>query len=250
MDRGPAPAADLDAICLTLIQVSQLIIDIAEVAELDINPLLADENGILALDARIRIERAAISGPARLAIRPYPKELEEDVTLGSGRRVLLRPIRPVDEPEHKELLSHLTADDIHFRFFGLIREMPHSQMARFTQIDYDREMAFIAKPAEGPDRGETLGVVRAVTDPDNVRAEFAIVVRTDLQGQGLGRALLEKMIRYCRSRGTGEVVGEVLPDNAPMLGLARRFGLFKSRRLPNSSAVEIRLSLRETNGDG
>ncbi len=243
------PAADLDAICLTLIQISQMVVDIPEVAELDINPLLADENGVLALDARVRVERAAAPGPARLAIRPYPKELEESIALESGRRVFVRPIRPEDEPEHKELLSRLTTDDIHFRFFGLVREMPHSQMARFTQIDYDREMAFIAKPTDGVDSDETLGVVRTVTDPNNERAEFAIVVRSDLKGQGLGRALLEKMIRYCRGRQTGEVMGEVLPDNAPMLGLARRFG-FKSRMLPDGDAVEVRLNLRETDGDG
>lgn len=126
------PAADLDAICLTLIQVSQLVVDIPEVAELDINPLLADEGGVLALDARVRVDRAAAPGPARLAIRPYPKQLEESIALETSRRVFVRPIRPEDEPEYNEFLSRLTTDDIHFRFFGLVREMPHSQMARFT----------------------------------------------------------------------------------------------------------------------
>jgi acetyltransferase len=122
--------------------------------------------------------------------------------------------------------------------------MPHSQMARFTQIDYDREMAFIAKPADAKNGGETLGVVRTVTDPDNERAEFAIVVRSDLKGQGLGHTLLEKMIRYCRSRGTGEVIGEVLPNNRPMLDLARSLG-FASRVIAEGEAVEVRLELRD-----
>jgi acetyltransferase len=238
------PAADFDTLCLALMQVSQLIVDIPEVTELDINPLFSDEDGVLALDARIGIARAEAPGSTRLAIRPYPKELEETVSLRSGRVLLLRPIRPEDEPEHKELLSRLSPDDIRFRFFGSVREMPHSEMARFTQIDYDREMAFIAKPADAKNGGETLGVVRTVTDPDNERAEFAIVVRSDLKGQGLGRALLEKMIRYCHSRGTGEVIGEVLPANKAMLSLACSLG-FASRVIAEGEAVEVRLDLRD-----
>jgi acetyltransferase len=121
--------------------------------------------------------------------------------------------------------------------------MPHTQMARYTQIDYDREMAFIATHA--PDRGrpETLGVVRAVADPDGERAEFAIIVRSDLKGAGLGRTLLEKMIGYCRERGVQELVGQVLPDNRRMLALARDLG-FSSRRLAEEAVVEVRLPLR------
>ncbi|HSJ97353.1 MAG TPA: GNAT family N-acetyltransferase, partial [Myxococcota bacterium] len=144
----------------------------------------------------------------------------------------------------------LQPEDVRFRFFNLVRELPHSQMARFTQIDYDREMAFLALPAEGagaagraPAEGETLGVVRAIADPDNERAEFAIVVRSDQKGRGLGHALLEKMIRYCRARGTREIVGQVLPDNRPMLELAQALG-FESRFLPEDGAVEVRLALR------
>lgn len=237
------PAADLDAVCLTLLQISQLVIDIAEVVELDINPLFADDEGVLALDARIAVAPATASGAARLAIRPYPKQLEEWATLQSGRRVFMRPIRPEDEPAHYAFVSRLTPEDIRFRFFGLVREFPHSQMARFTQIDYNREMAFIAQAPDERGKPETLGVVRTVTDPDNRNAEFAIVVRSDLKGQGLGHALLEKMIRYCRDRGTREVVGQALSDNVAMLRLAETFG-FKSRELPGENAVEVKLRLR------
>ncbi|MBI2880545.1 MAG: GNAT family N-acetyltransferase [Candidatus Tectomicrobia bacterium] len=237
------PAADLDAICLTLLQISQLVIDIAEVVELDINPLFADDEGVLALDARIAVAPAIASGAARLAIRPYPKQLEEWTTLQSGRRVFMRPIRPEDEPAHYAFVSRLTPEDIRFRFFGLVREFPHSQMARFTQIDYNREMAFIAQAPDEHGKPETLGVVRTVMDPDNRNAEFAIVVRSDLKGQGLGHALLEKMIRYCRDRGIREVVGQALSDNVAMLRLAETFG-FKSRKLPGENAVEVKLRLR------
>ena len=236
------PPADMKAVSLTCMRVSQMIIDIPEIQEIDINPLYADETGVLALDARVRVAPAKGVGLQRLAIRPYPKELEESFTLESGRQVLLRPIRPEDEPEHHTFISKLTPEDIRFRFFGMVKELPHSQMARFTQIDYDREMAFIAS-APGTDGGrETLGVVRTATDPDNERTEFAIVVRSDLKGQRLGWKLLDKMIAYCRARGTQEMVGEVLSDNRAMLALAKRMG-FECRAILGEGVVETTLTL-------
>jgi acetyltransferase len=236
------PAADLDAICLTLIKVSQLIIDIAEIAELDINPLLADQNGVLALDARIRVLKAPTPGQSRLAIRPYPKALEETVTIRSGRQVLMRPIRPEDEPDHHLFISRLTPEDKRFRFFGAVREFSHPQMSRFTQNDYDREMAFIATAPNEHGQSETLGVVRTVSDPDNTRAEFAVVVRSDLKGQGLGRALMEKSIRYCRDRGIHEMWGQILGDNFAMLHLAGRLG-FEQRPFSGTGEIEVSLKL-------
>jgi acetyltransferase len=204
---------------------------------------------VIALDARIRVARRAAGAPAEpgahLAIRPYPRELEEAIVLRGGRRVFVRPIRPEDEPAHYAFLAKLEPEDIRFRFFNLVRRMPHSQMARFTQIDYDREMGLIALPldeARGASTPETLGVVRTVTDPDNERAEFAIVVRSDQKGQGLGWALLDKMIRYSRTRGTRELVGQVLPDNRAMLDLAHELG-FESRYLAAEGVVEVRLAL-------
>ncbi|MBF0305523.1 MAG: GNAT family N-acetyltransferase [Alphaproteobacteria bacterium] len=237
------PPVNLDAICLTLMQVSQLVIDIPEIVELDINPLFADPQGVLALDARIKVlPRSQSGGTERLAIRPYPKSLEETVTLRDGNRVLLRPIRPEDEPNHHVFVSKLTPEDIRFRFFGLVHELPHTEMARLTQIDYDREMAFIAT-CTGPDgKPETLGVVRTVTDPDNERAEFAIVVRSDIKHVGLGYALLEKMIRYCKNRGTRSMIGQVLQDNGRMLKLVEKMG-FKRGAWIEGDAVEIKLDL-------
>ncbi|MEM9569145.1 MAG: GNAT family N-acetyltransferase [Cyanobacteria bacterium P01_E01_bin.34] len=236
------PAADNKAIELTLIQISQLIIDIPEIVELDINPLLADDNGVLALDARIAIAPATQAGTDRLAIRPYPVELEESIQLRSGRKLLLRPIRPEDEPAHYGLFEHLSAEDIRFRFFGMVKKFPQTEMARFTQIDYDREMAFIALVEDEPENNKTLGVVRAITDFENERAEFAIVVRTDMKGQGLGHALLKKMIRYCRDRGYKDMMGEVLANNKAMLNLARSCG-FASHPSPEPDIVEVLLQL-------
>lgn len=234
------PPADQEAICLTLVQLSQLIVDLSEVIDVDVNPLLADESGVLALDARIRI--APPAGSERLAIRPYPSELEETIALRAGGLLVLRPIRPEDEPAHSRFFQHLEPEDLYLRFFSAVHKAPHSFLARFTQIDYDREMAFIAYPPDQED--ETLGVVRAIADPDNKQAEFAIIVRSDVKGQGLGRALAEKMIRYCRSRGTGEIMGQVLTENLPMLSLARKLG-FESRSSGEAGVLEVRLQLSE-----
>jgi acetyltransferase len=219
------PAVDHEAVYAVLVQISQMLCDLPQIMELDINPLFADENGVLALDARIGIAAATLaSGTGRLAIRPYPQELEEIVDWG-GKPILLRPIRPEDEPQHSRFFNALSAEDVHFRFFSIIRQPVHTQLARMTQIDYDREMAFIAVERDAASGEEsTLGVVRAIADPDNVTAEFAVIVRSDLKRRGLGAILMRKVIDYCRSRGTQRLVGQVLPDNASMLRLARELG--------------------------
>jgi len=239
---------DIDAICLALNQVAQLIIDIPEIEELDINPLFADDQGVLALDARIKVAPATGVGSDRLAIRPYPQNLESTFTMkgdagGGGRTVEIRPIRPEDEPNHHVFISKLTPEDIRFRFFGLVKELPHSQMARLTQIDYDREMAFIATRTTPENKHETLGVVRVFTDPDNDKAEFSIVVRSDLKGTGLGYELLRKMIDYCRSRGTQTMVGQVLSENRRMLKFVQSLG-FKITDHVEANIVEVQLQLQ------
>jgi acetyltransferase len=219
------PKADREAILAVLVQVSRLVADVPEIVELDINPLLADSRGAVVLDARMRIAIADRSGSTldRLAIRPYPSELEETVPWDGGT-ILLRPIRPEDGPAHVAFFNALTPDDVRYRMFVRVRELQPDQLARFTQIDYDREMAFIATRC-GPDgHDETLGVGRVVADPDNLSAEFAVTVRSDLKGKGLGRMLMEKLIAYCRARGTGEITGEALPQNSPVIGLVKKLG--------------------------
>jgi acetyltransferase len=220
-DRGRLPV-DMEAIVRTLVQVSDLVADLPAVAELDINPLLADATGVIALDARIRVTAQHTSGIDRFAIRPYPKELQQSL-VWEGRSILLRPIRPEDAEQHRAFFNALDVEDIHFRTFMQLRSLELSQLARLTQIDYDREMAFIATAEGDAGHRETLGVARAVSDPDNVTAEMAIIVRSDVKGHGLGRILLGKLLTYCRSRGTREVVGEVLIDNHRMIALARAF---------------------------
>jgi acetyltransferase len=214
------PPARVDAVCEVLVAVSQMQADLPELAELDLNPLLADAEGVLALDARVRIDRGAGAGAAHFAIRPYPDELEERVDWQGGR-LLMRPIRPDDGPSHQAFAEQLTPEDLRLRFFQQRRELPLSEIARLTQIDYAREMAFIALADGDP---ATLGVARAVADPDNVEAEFAVTVRSDQQRRGLGRLLLDKLVRTCRAQGTQRLVGLVLPENRGMIALARSLG--------------------------
>jgi len=235
-------AADLDAICRTLIQISHLVIDIPEIVELDINPLLADADGVIALDARIRIRATEKGGMDRLAIRPYPEELEEWVDW-QGERILLRPIRPEDGAQHIEFFSRLTPEDIRMRMFVHMRELSPGQLARMTQIDYDREMAFIASRVRDDGTTETLGVARIVFDPDNIQGEFAVTVRSDLKGKGLGKLLMQKLIRHSRDRGTHEIVGETLSHNQALLGLVKSLGFAAHRSLENDTYL-LKLPLK------
>jgi acetyltransferase len=232
------PATDIQAIKLTLVQISQLIIDIPAIKRLSINPLLADSQGVLVLDARISIEKSTISGPSRLAIRPYPEHLEECVKLPSDLKVMLRPIRPEDEHQHAEFINSLSPEDLRMRFFGFVHDFPHNQLAMMSQIDYDREMAFIATTEEKGGKPKTLGVVRTFFDPDNITAEFAIVVRSDLKVKGLGTALMEKMIRYCRGRGTKELMAYTLRENRAMQALGKKLG-FKIKSDPDDPETII-----------
>jgi len=235
------PAVDLPTLESTLVKLAQLAIDVAEIAELDINPLLADEQGVIALDARVRVAASTAGALERLAIRPYPSELEEEVEHG-GRRLTLRPIRPEDTPQHRKFLAQITPQDMYTRFFTFVRELPEADLAHFTQIDYDREMAFIAVARNASGAEEILGVARACADADNVAAEFAVLVRSDLKGQGLGRLLMQKLLRYCRERGTQRLWGTVLRTNAAMLHLSESLGF--SVRGIDHGVEEITLELQ------
>ena len=224
--RGVTAVA-MPALEAALMRLAQLACDVAEIAELDINPLLADGEGVIALDARVRVAPASGSAVARLAIRPYPSELEEPADC-RGRALLLRPIRPEDTPRHRQFLARIAPRDLYTRFFTGVRELPETDLAHLTQIDYDRDMAFLAVGRDAAGAEEIVGVVRACADPDNNAAEFAVLVRSDLKGQGLGTLLMRKLIRYCRERGTRELWGDVMADNEAMLHLARTLG-FKVR---------------------
>ncbi len=235
--HGNRPAADSQAIADALIRMSCLLVDNPEIVACDVNPLFADEHGVLAVDARIRVAAVNHSDLRRFSILPYPVELEETARLYDGSEVMLRPIRPEDEPAHADLVNRMTPQDLRFRFLGSLRKLQHNQLARLTQIDFDREMAFIAARRTTEGKPETLGVVRTVTDPDNRQAELSILVRSDLKGTGLGTKLMEKAIRYHQGRGTGEIYAQILAENEAMLRLAKKCG-FQVKRGSDPEIVE------------
>ncbi len=218
------PAVKEDEIPLVLVKLAQLAADIPEIRELDINPLLADHIGVLALDARVAIgpieRKFAGPGNARFAVRPYPTEWQRALTLRDGRHIRVRPIRPEDEPAIIEFLQHITVDDLRLRFFGPMKVFTHSFIARLTQLDYARAMAFVAFD----DAGELVGVVRIHSDSVYESGEYAILLRSDRKGQGLGWALMQLLIDYARSEGLQRISGQVLRENTVMLQMCRELG--------------------------
>ncbi len=238
------PPAALDAVAETLIKVARLVSDHPEIDELDINPLLADDLGVMALDVRVKLVPTDKTGPERLAIRPYPRELEESVTLKDGRRFLLRPVRPEDEPAFHLGFTRLTPEEIQLRFFTPLKTLSHIMAARFTQIDYDREMALVLADEGVAGEADIFGVARLAADPDNERAEYAIIVGHDITRQGLGELMMNRLIGYAKRRGIGEIYGEVLRRNVPMLGLCRKLGFAQSNVPDDPSIIHVTLNLR------
>lgn len=242
------PPTKIDAICDVLIALSQMLADLPELAELDINPLWADHDGVIALDARVRVSREARAGAAHFAITPYPAELVRTV-IWQGESVVIRPIRPEDEPQHRAFVEQLQPDDLRLRFFSVRRQLPRSELARLTQIDYAREMAFIAVRTLADGSAQTLGVARAVTDPDNVDAEFAVIVRSDLKGRGLGHLLMGTLVDFTRRRGTQRLVGLVLRENLPMRNLALSQGFELDEAGSDIDALRFVLELARSPGE-
>lgn len=240
------PEEDIRAVSETLVTLSQIVIDIPEIRGLEISPLLFNENGAVAVNIAIDLD----DKPGRPIIQPYPRELEEWILLPkSGRRVILRPVLAEDEPAHRAFHELQSPESIRYRFFQYRKHFSREDVAQMVQIDYDREMVFIANaPREDGEGEETLGTVRVWTDADNLQCEFAVMVHDKMKGEGLGVALMQKMIDYCRSRGTVEMVGNVLPDNRPMLQLAEHLG-FEIRYNAEEEVMDLRLVLNEPEKD-
>jgi acetyltransferase len=217
------PPADTAAVEQVLIALSELLAMEPRITEIDINPLLADAQGVIALDARVRVSKAAPGGAARFAIVPYPAHLVVQQRWRGGT-LTLRPIRPEDEAQHRAFLERIAPEDLRLRIFYTRRSIERSELARLAQIDYEREMAILATAPGADGVDETLAVARATCDPDNDSAEFGVLVRSDLKGQGLGRRVMEHLIAHLRARGTRALVGTVLGENTGMLALAQRLG--------------------------
>lgn len=237
------PAVDETSVYHVLVALSQLIAEIPEIAELDINPLIVNFEGAVALDARIRLSALQPAGAKNFAIRPYPADLEEHVEW-QGRPVCLRPIRPEDEALHMAFLQALSPEDIRMRVFYSKRTMERSELARLVQIDYAREMAFVAVAPNADGNPQTLGVARALSDPDNEEAEFGVIVRSELKGGGLGLLLMRKLVDYQRSQGTQRLVANVLEYNERMLNLAHELGFKEaSSERNNDGTTRITMTL-------
>jgi acetyltransferase len=238
------PAVKEDAVAMVLVKLSQMAADIPEIHELDINPLLADRNGVLAVDTRIAIGAAskkfAGSGPANFAVRPYPSQWQRHIETRDGWRLFVRPIRPEDEPVIHEFLRHVTSHDLRLRFFAAIKEFSHEFVARLTQLDYARAMAFVAFDEA---TGEMVGAVRIHSDSIYRSGEYAILLRSDLKGRGLGWALMQLIIEYARSEGLKAISGDVLAENTTMLDLCRDLGFEVTHDLIEHDICIVKLAL-------
>lgn len=226
-----------DAVPLTLVKLSQMAADLPEIHELDINPLLADQNGVLALDARVGIRPPEIrfAGQTRFAVRPYPTEWERQLQLKDGWKVCVRPMRPDDEPAIIRLLQNVSREDLRLRFFHSVKEFSHQFVGRLTQLDYARAMAFVALD---PVSKEVIGVVRLHSDSRYETAEYAILLRSELKGKGLGWALMQLLIEYARAEGLKSLYGEVLNENTTMLEMCRELG-FKVASDPDEPHMSV-----------
>ena len=239
--RGTA-AVDMAAIQFLLYKFAYLVMDFPEISEVDINPFAVDERGGIVLDAKIildeKVAGKTVKPFSHMVICPYPKEYERTVLTRRGRSVLLRPIRPEDEPMQEEMVSTFSDRTKRFRFFGPVKES-HELLAHYTQIDYDREIAIIAEITEG-DRKKMAGVVRLIADPYNETAEYAIVIGDPWQRQGLGTIMTHYILEIARNRGIKKVYAYLLEDNVDMLDLFVKFK-FTPQKEEDMYRVELQL---------
>ncbi|MEM6331253.1 MAG: GNAT family N-acetyltransferase, partial [Planctomycetota bacterium] len=252
--RG-APAANTTALVEAMIRFSYLIADCPNIAELDINPLLVGPERVIALDARVMTDAAAVDADARfshLAIRPYQDNLEQACTLSSGLEVVIRPIRPADEPAWHGLVESCSVESLKARFFHAIGKTTHTLATRYCYIDYDREMALVAMlPAkDGPGAGEgdsggeaMIGVGRIIREPDGLSAEYAVLVADDYQGKGLGLALTSSCLDVARGMGVERVIGTTAADNTRMIATFVENGFTVEPKADDPSLVVAELLL-------
>lgn len=232
------PSSVTEEVCLLLVKISQMVCEIGEIKELDINLVLSEDDGITVCGGSVRVGSAGGRAADRLAIRPYPRELEKDVVIRDGRTLLLRPIRPEDESRVQQLFASLSPEEIRMRFQYCMKHLSHDLAARLTQIDYDREMALVLEEKNNRQEGRLLGSVRIIADPDNEEAEFAILLLGEATGIGLGAMLLSRIVEYAGKRGIQKLFGHVLAENTRMLHLADRFG-FAIRPFPGEPGMRL-----------
>ena len=199
---------------------------------------------LVPLDARVAVGQAKPkfvgTGPANFAVRAYPGQWERHIQIKDGWRIFVRPMRPEDEPTIHEFLKHVTPHDLRLRFFAPMKEFTHQFIARLTQLDYARAMAFIAFDEE---TGEMVGVVRIHSDSIYETGEYAILLRSDLKGRGLGWALMQMIIEYAKSEGLVAISGDVLQENIVMLDMCRQLGFEVKPDPVEPDICDVRLKL-------
>lgn len=233
------PAADIDAVVKVLIQLSRIVADHAEITEIDINPLLCDSRGVMAVDGRIRVRATAVSAESRLAIRPYPQQFESVIRTPEGHAYSVRPIRPEDESALRQFADEAGAESLGHPFFSLLRERTHATAARLSQIDYDREMTLVAWDSE-----RMAGLARSTADPNFENSECAVVIREDIQEQNLVMQLLEALLRAIEAQGVRNAVLVLPADQMQMLALCKELG-FAIGPSPDASKVRAIKSLQQ-----
>jgi len=240
------PPANLEALEEILIRLAQLATDFSQIQELDINPLHITPQGICAVDARVLLKPAAASAPHHLVISPYPDQYEEHAQTSTGIDIFVRPIRPEDAPLLTALFESLSPQSVYRRFFTPLKRLPHSMLARFTQIDYDRHIALVALPEAQP-ADTMLGVARAIIGRNFKEAEFSVVVSDPWQGKGIGAALLQRCISIAKERGIETVTGTVLAENTQMLALGKKLG-FKIQRVSGAGEYDLTIDFQKYGG--
>ncbi len=238
------PPADMKNLEQILVSFSNLIVDFPEISEIDINPLAISNGKGYALDARIALEMdtSRYTIPYQhLVITPYPTRYVLPWRLSDGTDVILRPIRPEDEPLEHEMLQTLSEDTLRGRFFQILKKISHEMLVRFCNIDYDREMAIIAEFKES-EKKRIIGIGRLIIEPDFKKSEFAVIVHDEFQGKGMGYKLVDMLIGIAQEKGLGEVYGTVLTDNVRMLRVCEGLG-FRITHLPDGIS-KVRLTLR------
>lgn len=238
------PAANVDSVALLLVKLSQMSADLPEIRELDLNPVVADEQGVMVIDARVAIAPCAQASHAgcnpRFAIAPYPKYWERHIRLKAGQEVFIRPVRPEDEELYRAFFESVSAEDLRLRFFAPVKEFSHAFVARLTQIDYARALALCAIDTDGV----MIGGVRLVKNAEGTAGEYAILLRADYKGQGLGWNLMKLIIEYAEQEGLEAVEGQVMSSNTNMLSMCDQLGFLVRDDLEEPGIKMVRLDLK------
>ncbi len=253
VDFRNMPAVDFKALHQVMQRVSELVCELPEVLEMDINPLMVSPQGAVAVDARFSIAypKGGRQRYDHMAIHPYPNDLVKFQQLADGTNILIRPIRPEDAEMEQEFVRNLSKESRYMRFMQSLRELTPDMLVRFTQIDYDREVAFLALVREEGVEVE-IGVCRYALNPDRHSCEFALVIADAWQNRGLGGLLMQILIDVARNKNLSSIIGEVLAENTGMLRLMQRLG-FERRKSEQDSAIVIvtkRLNNSGNNGNG